>query len=571
MGADNEIRAQPQEIEASSWLGLVPGTVLDDKYKIDSRLGEGGMCFVFKAEHLALKRTAAIKLLKPRLLASKNALARFMQEAKTLCELKHPHIVEIFSIGTYEQSPYVALEYLDGVSLAELLDQQADRKLPLERAIPIFVQICDALAFAHSKGVIHRDLKPSNVVVLLGDQVKLVDFGIAKLLDAAGAPSQKLTQSGSVIGTPQYMSPEQCLGANLDARSDLYSMGCLMHEVLTGAPPFTGDNNFALLNKHVNKTVPVGLSGGDPILRIIAQTLDKDPNKRPQSAADLKQLVQNPPPKKSRWQTPVIVAICLAVGITAAVNFITSHPTPSSGSDQKISDTGGETFNTYDGAMRQGIAWLTQEQHHKAAMAFQTAEHLIAKEPSNRERKICRLRAYQARLILYSKQTSMFPRAAELDKYVINSPVTGIDDVKLIAFKDVQSVEQDHLNDEFRMAKQYLDLANRNGSREDQMFANLCLGQALCYLRRHSAALETLQLARKLATNDQAAVSIIMLTGQNYHLWSDLESGRDRTKHRAAAIQAFRDVTAFHFPVGSISDQTCMKAKKELAEMLNQP
>ncbi len=235
------------------------GTVVDRKYKIIELLGEGGMGTVYKVRHLSLKRDCAIKIIKRRHAADPVALKRFQLEAEAASMLQHPNIIEIYDYGvTQDNLPYIVMEYLAGESLDDVLERH--RFLHFEQAIPIFIQICDALAHAHEKNVLHRDLKPDNIMLHeLEDRtfiVKLLDFGVAKLLPGTGRSVEKLSITGEICGSPLYMSPEQCMGQALDLRSDIYSLGCVFYETLCGRLPCNGDSLFQVVMRQVNDLPP---------------------------------------------------------------------------------------------------------------------------------------------------------------------------------------------------------------------------------------------------------------------------------------------------------------------------
>ncbi|MBK9201885.1 MAG: serine/threonine protein kinase [Candidatus Obscuribacter sp.] len=221
-------------------------------YRLLERIGEGGMSVVYRAVHQHLGREVAIKILHPHLVTNKSSLDRFKQEAKAVSQLHHKSVVTIHDFGlTEDNRPYLVMDLLVGKSLSELI--KAKGRIEQEQALPIFLQIAEALAYTHNAGIIHRDLKPSNVLILPPDQVRIVDFGIAKLQTQEGGDTAALTQTGEVFGSPLYMSPEQCKGERLDSRSDIYSMGCLMYEVLTGKPPVNGSNMLEILYRHMNE------------------------------------------------------------------------------------------------------------------------------------------------------------------------------------------------------------------------------------------------------------------------------------------------------------------------------
>lgn len=277
------------------------GTVFADKYEIISVLGEGGMSIVYKARHKYMDRVVAVKLLHEHLVGDTLAVQRFERESKAASSLSHQNIVTVHDFGmTKKGQAYFVMDCLEGESLAEILER--DVRVPVEEAITIFKQTCDGLEHAHKKGVIHRDLKPSNLVLLRQDDgsvlVKIVDFGIAKVLPKDGSKAkQQLTQTGEIFGSPLYMSPEQCNGTDLDHRSDIYSLGCLMFETLTGVPPFIGDNFINTVVKHINEPPPL-FNTIAPEAKIPAQLeatinkcLAKDPSDRYQNVAILRQSI----------------------------------------------------------------------------------------------------------------------------------------------------------------------------------------------------------------------------------------------------------------------------------------
>ena len=241
------------------------GTILDGQYEILSMIGKGGMSIVYKAKHTMLNKVVAVKTLLPHLVLHPHSMQRFKQEAQAASNIVHTNVVTIHHFGvTPEKMPYLVMDHLEGISLHELIEEIGH--LPVNRAVNIFIQVANALDKAHEIGVIHRDLKPSNIILIeqgeKHDIVKLVDFGIAKLLPREGSEAVHLTQTGEVFGSPLYMSPEQCRGEKLDHRSDIYSMGCLMYETLAGRPPHSGDNTLEVLYKHIN-VVPNQISASE--------------------------------------------------------------------------------------------------------------------------------------------------------------------------------------------------------------------------------------------------------------------------------------------------------------------
>ena len=274
------------------------GTTFADKYEILSVLGEGGMSVVYKARHKYMERVVAVKLLHEHLVGDPLAVQRFERESKAASSLSHQNIVTVHDFGmTKRGQAYFVMDCLEGESLGEVLER--DVRLHLQDAISIFKQTCDGLEHAHKKGIVHRDLKPSNLVLIKQDDgttlVKIVDFGIAKVLPKDGQAKQQLTQTGEIFGSPLYMSPEQCNGSDLDHRSDIYSLGCLMYETLAGVPPFIGDNFINTVVKHINEQPPE-FTRTAPEASIPAQVeatifkcLAKDPADRYQNVAVLRQ------------------------------------------------------------------------------------------------------------------------------------------------------------------------------------------------------------------------------------------------------------------------------------------
>ncbi len=270
------------------------GTTLDGRFVIEGILGQGGMSVVYKAHQARVNRPVAIKTLKLHVEDKANYRERFQREINSLCRLNHPNVVTIYDciIGPDDQ-PYIIMDYLSGKSLEKLLVDEGP--LHLERFSRIFVQVCSALDHAHKKGIIHRDLKPGNIVLMDDemDFVKVVDFGLAKL----GQDSLKLTHSGELWGSPPYMSPEQCMGESGDERSDIYALGTVMYELITGIEPFSGKSVYELIQQHIND-YPQRLKERNPNLtnigsveEVIFTALAKDPDHRFQSAQEVQDAI----------------------------------------------------------------------------------------------------------------------------------------------------------------------------------------------------------------------------------------------------------------------------------------
>ncbi|MBS1957227.1 MAG: protein kinase [Cyanobacteria bacterium SZAS-4] len=268
---------------------LSPGTILLDRYEVLSLLGQGGMGSVFQVRHVHLKTEFALKVLNK--LADPTVWRRFENEAKAASRLGHPNLIKVHDSGLLaDGQPFFVMELIKGVTLADLTRDKG--RLPVLDTLKIFIQVGFALAYAHEVGVIHRDLKPSNIMLaknlegsLLGC-VKVVDLGIAKLTGIDEFNQQTLTRTGEVFGSPLYMSPEQCLGSTVDARTDLYSFGCAMFEALTGAPPLIGENALATMMKHQLEAPPslheasLGIEYPKAIEDIVTKLLAKEPNDR---------------------------------------------------------------------------------------------------------------------------------------------------------------------------------------------------------------------------------------------------------------------------------------------------
>jgi serine/threonine protein kinase len=247
------------ETDTSTSKSLV-GTTLDNRYSITDVIGQGGMSTVYKARHLFLNRDVAIKIMQEHLASNVEGRMRFQREAQAAAALNHPNLVTVTEFGVAEGGePYMVMDYLRGQSLADYIKQRGRPDPNL--ALTIFKDVASALQHAHEKGVLHRDLKPSNVMLVRGGndnslQCKVVDLGLARFLPSAGREQRRLTAAGELVGSPFYMSPEQIRDEELDARSDIYSMGCLMYEVLTGVRPFIDTNAISVLSMHLYDSPP---------------------------------------------------------------------------------------------------------------------------------------------------------------------------------------------------------------------------------------------------------------------------------------------------------------------------
>jgi len=294
------------------------GSTVAGRYRVIKLLGEGGMGAVYLAEHVAIEKKLALKVLHAEYASKGDIVTRFKQEAISASRIKHPNVLEIFDFGQLENGAfYLAMEFLEGNDLADEI--QRHRVLEPARGLRFAQQICRALAAAHAKGVVHRDMKPENVFLQRtpdGEEiVKIVDFGIALLRTneeaAASSKQRRLTRTGMIFGTPEYMSPEQAGGKHADQRADIYAVGIILYEMFTGAVPFTGETFLGVLAKHLNDTAPpmsavypeLGIS---PELQLVIQrALEKRPEERFQSMSDLSRALGDTPEGRGVFRGPV--------------------------------------------------------------------------------------------------------------------------------------------------------------------------------------------------------------------------------------------------------------------------
>ncbi|MEY9838435.1 protein kinase [Streptacidiphilus sp. EB103A] len=284
----------PDEPSVSSTSGL--SVFGEGRYRLTHRLGRGGMAEVFAARDVRLGRTVAIKVLRPELAEDTTARIRFTREAHSVASLNHHAVVAVYDTGEEAQRgetvPYIVMELVEGHTVRELL--QGDEPPPVSQALIITAGILEALAYSHRHGIVHRDIKPANVIITNTGAVKVMDFGIARALTGA---TSTMTQTGMVMGTPQYLSPEQALGKAVDHRSDLYATGCMLYELLTLRPPFTGDTPLSVVYQHVqdlpvppsqaNSRVPASLDA------LVLRSLAKEPDDRFQSADEFRAHLQH--------------------------------------------------------------------------------------------------------------------------------------------------------------------------------------------------------------------------------------------------------------------------------------
>lgn len=321
----------------------MPGAIIDQKYQVISVLGSGGMGSVYQVKQTGLGKTFALKVLDAHN-QSGVAVRRFQQEAKTAASLRHPNLVEVHDFGVFGDSqPYLVMEYVDGESLDKHL--KATRTLPIDYVVALAIQVGFALMYAHEQGVVHRDIKPGNIIALHPNvlptegAVKVVDFGIAKLMQSEDGQIQELTRTGEIFGSPMYMSPEQCRGTAVDQRTDIYSLGCVLYECLTGLPPFVGDTAMSTMVKRLThepaslKDATIGLDFPPSLEAIIRKMLAMEPEDRFQDFSTVIQALMSmndPGPTLSdtiHFKKPKSISLkkIVLVSVTALVCFIATH------------------------------------------------------------------------------------------------------------------------------------------------------------------------------------------------------------------------------------------------------
>ena len=291
---------------------IQPGQMLGP-YRIISQVGRGGMATVYKAYQPSVDRYVAIKVLPSQLAESKEFTTRFQQEARIIAKLEHPHILPVFDYGESEGVSYFVMRYMDAGTLKEKMIE--GRPLPLHDIDRLFTQLAEALSYAHSRGIIHRDLKPANVLIDSHGNVFLTDFGIAKLLESA---SPRLTQTDAIMGTPAYISPEQAQGHTVDQRSDIYSLGIILYEMVTGSVPFTAETPLAVLFKHISDPLPppslVKPDIAPVIEQVLLKALAKDPRDRFATAAEFVAAWERALRDRESLQRPTDAATVVPVG-----------------------------------------------------------------------------------------------------------------------------------------------------------------------------------------------------------------------------------------------------------------
>ncbi|MEU8677487.1 protein kinase [Streptomyces sp. NPDC048560] len=352
------------------------GVVGDGRYRMTHRLGRGGMAEVYAAEDVRLGRTVAVKLLRSDLAEDPVSKARFTREAQSVAGLNHHAIVAVYDSGEDvvggRTVPYIVMELVEGNTIRDLLLNAESP--PPEQALIIVSGVLEALAYSHQHGIVHRDIKPANVIITQSGAVKVMDFGIARALHGA---QSTMTQTGMVMGTPQYLSPEQALGKAVDHRSDLYATGCLLYELLALRPPFTGETPLSVVYQHVQDipVPPSEVSDGVPpeLDGMVMRSLAKDPDDRFQSAEEMRglvqyslQMLQVQGGHTGTWNTGPVVAHegghtspMGSVGGTAAMGY-PAHGDTSQGPilPPMNPDDGGYVGGQHNGGSGRGKMWL---------------------------------------------------------------------------------------------------------------------------------------------------------------------------------------------------------------------
>jgi serine/threonine-protein kinase len=297
--AENTALAVPMSAERDP--AALVGQVIADRFRIDELLGEGGMGAVYRAFHTRIKKTVALKILRPELVSNEDIVARFEREAVAAGRIEHENVAKATDFGRLPDGAfYLALEFVRGQSLAQLI---AEGPVAPDRTLGIVRQIACGIDAAHQVGIVHRDLKPDNVMLVeregAGEVAKILDFGVAKL-DLGSDGGTAFTKAGTIVGTPEYMAPEQAGGANIDGRADLYALGVIAYEMLTGKPPFAAGDAVAIMTKHLTEAPPP-LPDSLPaeVTSLVLELLAKAPDQRPESAARVVERIDGlatPPP-----------------------------------------------------------------------------------------------------------------------------------------------------------------------------------------------------------------------------------------------------------------------------------
>ncbi len=363
------------------------------RYEIVGELGKGTMGVVYKAHDPQIDRMVALKVLRPDRVTSKDFVARFLKEARAIGRLSHPHIVTIYDVGEDHGTVYIAMEYLQGEPFNEVVKSG---RLSLVESLEIARQVAETLDYAHRQGIVHRDVKPSNIILADGNQVKLTDFGIARIEDTS---SIHQTQAGEILGTPVYMSPEQVMGQKVDGRSDLFSIGVILYEMIVGRRPF-GGNNIAAIFRAITQDHPASPDQGNPFItkalsEMVLKCLAKPPEKRFQTGRQLADALADILPsvkqtgqqgrqseKGARRRSPFLLAGVIAAVLVAAGSFYFFRSPSNNSSNTTESGQAGVTSpqrgdGQVDRPKGEGVV--------ESVLATQSAELNISSDPAGAE------------------------------------------------------------------------------------------------------------------------------------------------------------------------------------------
>lgn len=303
------------------------GRLVDERYRVDEQVARGGMATVYRATDTRLDRVIALKVMHPSFAEDPDFVARFTREARAAARLADPHIVKVFDQGQDGNTMYLAMEYVPSRTLRDVLNER--KRLPPDEALAVFNPVLQALAAAHAESVVHRDVKPENVLIGSNGHVYVTDFGLAR---ATNSTSTQHITSGLLLGTVAYLSPEQVKPGVSDERSDVYSAGIVLYEMLTGTPPFTGTEAISVAYRHVNEDVPKpsasGVTVGAELDDVVLVATRRDPNQRPADAAALLKLVRDLPAPTTPVDLQQTMVVPIAVGAAALQHDTTVHDVP---------------------------------------------------------------------------------------------------------------------------------------------------------------------------------------------------------------------------------------------------